>query len=93
MTKKLFFMFIWPFLFRRIADRAAVFLQARRDLRLHGDELPAEPECPPCPPVEASPLNRTQATLFTFAGVLLGGVLSAVTYLVMRRYAPQANEF
>lgn len=91
MPKKLFFMFVWPFLFRRIADKAAGILQVRRDRRLYGDVLPVEPECPPCPPAETGPLNSTQAALFTFAGVLLGGVLSAVTYFIMRRYTPQPN--
>ena len=91
MAKKLFFMFVWPFLFRRIADKAAGILQDRRDHRLHDDDPSAEAECPPCPPVETSPLNRTQAAMYTLAGVLLGGALSGITYFIVRRYSPQPN--
>lgn len=91
MPKKLFLMFVWPFLFRRIADKVASLLQARRDRRLYGDAPLVEPDCPPCPPVKTSSLNSTQAAIFTVAGVLLGGVLSAVTYFVARRSTPQPN--
>ena len=92
MPQKLFFAFIWPYLYKLVAKKAANFLQERRDRRLHGDPLPTHSECPPCPPCpqldEQSAAASAPKVWYTLAGVLLGSVFSAVVFFILRQMQP-----
>ena len=94
MSQKLFLAFVWPYLYKLAAKKAANFLQERRDRRLHGDPLPTGSECPPCPPCpqidEKYPAASASKVWYTLAGMLLGGAFSAVAFFIMRQMQPSA---
>lgn len=91
---------LWPHAQRLLAQRAADYLQQRRERRLQQpalaelvdfqpvQELPLQPEAPvellECPPAPTG-LSRKNAVWYTLAGVLLGSAIGLILAQVFRR--------
>lgn len=85
--------FVMPYAQKYLAQYAADYLERRRERR----ELLAEmanrpdgcPPCPPCPtPAESAAAGNARKIWYGASGVLLGGALGLIGYLLWRPAKP-----
>ncbi|GAB4427568.1 MAG: hypothetical protein Kow0031_07620 [Anaerolineae bacterium] len=85
------FKIVLPTVQKYLAQYAADYLEARKERRLLLAELAERPaDCPPCPPcpAPASPAGNSRKIWYGASGVLLGGALGLIGYLLWRPAKP-----